>query len=50
MGACTLKFDTGSSSSGCEDTTLTTIKDVKTYLEMELYYCGLSLEDLQADA
>ena len=48
MGACTLIFDTGSSSSGCEDSTLTTIKDVKTYLEMELYYCGLSLEDLQA--
>ncbi|NLH63956.1 MAG: hypothetical protein GX478_07165 [Erysipelotrichaceae bacterium] len=50
MGSCTLVFDSGSASSGCEDSTLTTIKDVKTYLEMELYYCGLSFEDLQAEA
>lgn len=50
MGACTLIFDTNASSNDCEDTTLSTIKDVKTYLQMELYYCGLSLDDLQAEA
>mgnify|MGYP001156508103 CR=1 FL=1 len=50
MGACTLIFDTNASSTGCEDTTLSTIKDVKMYLQMELYYCGLSLDDLQAEA
>ena len=50
MGACTLVFDSNASSTDCEDSTLSTIKDVKTYLEMELYYCGLSLEDLQAEA
>lgn len=50
MGACTLIFQSDISSSDCKDTTLQTIKDVKTYLQMELYYCGLSLEDLQAEA
>lgn len=50
MGSCTLIFSSGSTSSDCQDTTVSTIKDVKTYLQMELYYCGLSLEDLQAEA
>ncbi len=50
MGACTLNFNTNASTKDCEDTTLSTIKDVKTYLQMELYYCGLSLDDLQAEA
>lgn len=50
MGSCTYLFNTSASSTDCQDTTVSTIKDVKTYLEMELFYCGLSLEDLQAEA
>lgn len=50
MGSCTLILNTGTSTSGCDETTIDKIKEVKTYLEMELYYCGLSLEDLQAEA
>ena len=49
MGSCTYRFADDTSSSDCKDTTLETIKDVKLYLEMELYYCGLSLKDLQGE-
>lgn len=50
MGACSLDFTTGVEGSECQESTLEAIRDVKSWLEMELYYCGLSLEDLQAEA
>lgn len=49
MDACTYDFRDNQKGIDCEDTTLETIQDVKSYLEMELYYCGLSLDDLQAE-
>ena len=50
MGACTYTFEDEQRSSSCEDSTVETIQDVESYLEMELYYCGLSLEDLQNES
>lgn len=50
MGACTYTFNDGQHSSSCADSTIETINKVKSYLEMELYYCGLSLDDLQNEA
>lgn len=50
MGACSLDFVTGVEGSECQDSTLEAIRDVKSWLEMELYYCGLTLKDLQAEA
>lgn len=50
MGACSLDFTNGVESSECKDSTLEAIRDVKSWLEMELYYCGLTLEDLQSEA
>ena len=50
MAKCTLNFGDDTTSSSCEDSTVDQIRKVKTYLEMELYYCGLSLEDLQKEA
>ena len=49
MGNCTYQFASGTASSGCEETTVKTIQDVKQFLQMELYYCGLSLSDLQQE-
>jgi len=49
MGECTYSFETGEGNSSCVDDTMERIQDVKSYLEMELYYCGLSLKDLQAE-
>lgn len=49
MGACTYSFEGKQKTSGCDDKTIDMMKNVKSYLEMELYYCGLSLEDLQAE-
>lgn len=49
MSSCTYVFADGATSDSCDSTTLDTMKNVKTYLEMELYYCGLSLDDLQSE-
>lgn len=49
MGACTYDYKTGHASSECTDSTVETIQKVKMYLQMELYYCGLSLDELQND-
>lgn len=48
--SCSYDFTTDSSTSTCDSSVLAKIKEVKTYLQMELYYCGLSLEDLSAEA
>lgn len=50
MGACTYDFGRDHATSECQESTLSKMKDVKNYLLMELYYCGLSLEELQAES
>ncbi len=50
MGACSLDFDTKVESDACKDSTVEAIQDTKSWLEMELYYCGLTLSDLQSEA
>ncbi len=49
MGSCTVNYKTGNQSSSCEDSTVDMMETVEQYFEMELYYCGLSLSDLQAE-
>lgn len=44
--SCNYDFGTEQSSSNCEDSVVEMIKNVKLYFQMELYYCGLSLDDL----
>ena len=46
MGACSFDYKNEIASSQCNETTIETLKDTKSYLEMELYYCGLTLEEL----
>lgn len=50
MGACTVNFTNDQKSSRCEDSTADMVKTVEQYFEMELYYCGLSLSDLQSES
>lgn len=47
--SCNYDFDTEQSSSSCEESVVETIKNVKLYFEMELYYCGLSLDELVSE-
>ena len=49
MGNCVYNFRNETSSDECEDSTVDMIKEVKSYFEMELYYCGLSLKELQEE-
>ena len=49
LGACQYDFINNSQTSTCEDSTVDFIKKTKLFLQMELYYCGLSLEKLQAE-
>ena len=49
MGTCTYDFGKDYATNACQDSTLEKMKDVKKYLMMELYYCGLSLEELQSE-
>ena len=48
--SCTYELSDGTHSSDCAEEVLKMIEQVKLYLRMELYYCGLSLEDLQAES
>ncbi|MBR2811763.1 MAG: hypothetical protein IKD69_10315 [Solobacterium sp.] len=50
MGGCTVYLREGTQNPSCKEETVETIQEVKRYLEMELYYCGLSLEDLQNES
>jgi hypothetical protein len=47
--SCNYNFDTDSSTSTCDSDVLTMIKTVKNFFEMELYYCGLSLDELVSE-
>ena len=46
MGNCTFNYKNESQASECNETTIKTLKDIKSYLEMELYYCGLTYNEL----
>ena len=49
QGHVSMIFINNSQTSACEDSTVDFIKKTKMFLQMELYYCGLSLEKLQAE-
>jgi len=49
MGACTVDFNNGIQSSSCQVETVDMIEKMETYLQMELYYCGLSLDALREE-
>ena len=49
MGACTYDFKEDRATSECQESTVEKMKEVRNYLIMELYYCGLSIDDLQAE-
>ena len=44
--ACSVDFTNQTHTSGCDDTVIEQITNVRKYFLMELYYCGLSLDDL----
>ena len=44
--SCIYDFNTDQASADCEDSVKEMIQNVKLYFQMELYYCGLSLDDL----
>ena len=46
---CNYDYETKAQSEGCVASTMEMLENVKMYLRMELYYCGLSLEDLIAE-
>ena len=45
--SCSVDFATGVHSDACQDSAVEQIEAVRKYFAMELYYCGLSLEDLR---
>ncbi|MBQ9328626.1 MAG: hypothetical protein IJ225_08855 [Solobacterium sp.] len=47
--ACSIDFDTGKATDGCDESVLEQMTNVRDYFLMELYYCGLSLDDLKAE-
>ena len=47
--ACVYAFSDQTSASECEESVIEQIRNVKKFFVMELYYCGLSLEDLRAE-
>ena len=49
MGGCTFRFEDETASSECADTTLEMMRNVRSYMMMELYYCGVSFEKLQEE-
>ena len=48
--SCSIDFRKGTRTSSCEDSTAEQIEAVRKYFAMELYYCGLSLDDLAGEA
>ena len=48
--SCTYSFSDDQKSAGCDDTVVQSLKDAKSDLQMELYYCGLSLQDLSKES
>lgn len=48
--SCSIDFRKGTRTPSCEDSTAEQIEAVRKYFAMELYYCGLSLDDLAGEA
>ncbi len=48
--SCSIDFRKGTRTPTCEDSTAEQIEAVRKYFAMELYYCGLSLDDLAGEA
>ena len=48
--SCSIDFRRGTRTPSCEDSTAEQIEAVRKYFAMELYYCGLSLDDLAGDS
>ena len=48
--SCSIDFRKGTRTPSCEDSTAEQIEAVRKYFAMELYYCGLSLDDLAGDS
>ena len=48
--SCTVDFRTGAHSEDCDESVLEQIDAVRKYFAMELYYCGLSLDELKENA
>ena len=46
---CNYDFQTDTATDGCDASVRQMIQNVKQFFMMELYYCGLSLEDLQSE-
>ena len=44
---CSIDFTKNQITEGCDESVVKTMKDVRNYFLMELYYCGLSLDDLK---
>ena len=44
--ACTIDFDTNKVAGDCDDSVVDMMRNVKNFMAMELYYCGVSLDDL----
>ena len=44
---CSIDFTKNQVTDGCDESVVKTMKDVRNYFLMELYYCGLSLDDLK---
>jgi hypothetical protein len=46
---CTIDFRNGSVTEGCDESVVNQMKEVRNYFLMELYYCGLSLDQIQGN-
>ena len=45
--ACSIDFSTGAVTEGCDETVVEQMNAVRNYFLMELYYCGLSLDEIR---
>ncbi|MBR2830304.1 MAG: hypothetical protein IKE68_07135 [Solobacterium sp.] len=47
--SCNYDYASKTGSSECKESVLETLEEIKTYFEMELYYCEMSLSDLKGE-
>jgi len=47
---CTLDFVSGVKTDGCDESVEQMIRNVRSFMAMELYYCGVSMDDLRVEA
>ena len=45
--SCNYDYETKTGSDNCQASVIDTLEEVKLYFEMELYYCGLTIEDIK---